>query len=374
MSRNIVFIGGAGAPNYGDELIVRGWLNYCQENFSDDNVVFYENIASNALKLHGGSHCLFSDSLVKVAKSYTGIGFWEQVKRGSDFIDIGGIDKYKKYDLEPLINADLIHLHGGGYLNNYDPEKGFYIGLLSSLNDKYNTRIQATGIGFGPVPTPNTDDVETIRKIFSRFHSFELRDVDNFRSLASLFPGINFIYGTDDSYLHPINDLVFFDDSQKRLYLSLLQYNLDKYTESFWDELVSVSKDFDEIYFVESYPWQDSDVFEKLKSKIGQLQLITVQEMLNKRISVGVNDLALCARFHVHYLFARCNISGVYFQDSKYYDIKHQSIVDRGSNLNHCSYKNLDYKKSQTRSYISLQDENLVLQKKKFVDYLFSDF
>lgn len=377
MNKKVVLVGGAGAPNYGDELIVKAWIEYFNENHPDCNVTFFENIKSNEVSVHGeSSNIFFSEDLIQVAKSNVNpkLTFWDQVKRGYNFIDNKGFDKYKEFDLSNLIEADIIILHGGGYLNDHDPKKGFFIGLVSSINEKYGTRIYASGIGFGPVTDPKNNEKEILGHIFSNYIKFELRDVDNFRKLSNLFKGCNFIYGTDDSYLLSIRSLVDYDDSEKRLYLSFLKYNLEKIKDDFWEDLTLFSKKFDKVYFLESYPWQDKEVLKFLEGKFDKIELITVEDLLNRKIKVSNADYACCSRFHVHYLFARSNVRGVYFQDTEYYDIKHQSIIDRGSNIEQCSHKSINTRQLFKPSYINLQDANLVLQKKTYIDDMFSNF
>ena len=369
MLNKVSIIGGAGAPNYGDELIVKGWINHFKNNYPNTHLTIYENIEKNEVALHGDHN--FSDDLVKVAKAYSGIGFWDQVKRGYSFIDNNGIEKYSKFNLQPLLESNIVILHGGGYLNNYDPEKGFYIGFLASLNAKYGVRVYASGIGFGPVSKDglSKDDISFIDEVFSKFESFELRDVDNFRYLSKTFRSANFIYGIDDSYLIPIKDLVEVDESKRRMYLSFLEYNLTKFSNEFWEELINFSKDFDEVYFIESYPWQDRNVYDFLSKKFDSIKLINIQFIMNNKIKISSNDFACCARFHVHYLFARSNVKGIYFQDSKYYDIKHQSIIDKGSMIKECGYGSFKLPTiDHEYSYISMQDEKLHEQKLKYVN------
>src|SRR5690606_15161044 len=92
---------------------------------------------------------------------------------------------YPEADLAVFERADRIHLHGGGYLNNYDPEKGFYIGFVAAINKHFGTKVIATGIGFGPVEAIPEKYKDTLNEIFSRFSRFELRDVDGFRKLSN---------------------------------------------------------------------------------------------------------------------------------------------------------------------------------------------
>ncbi|KAA0017496.1 polysaccharide pyruvyl transferase family protein [Salinicola corii] len=336
MKKNIVLIGGAGAPNYGDELIVRGWLKFFGNHAEECNITFYENLAENSRKLHdqhatGKNRIQFQDDLVQVAKSYVGINFWEQIIRGYTFIEKRGLEKYAGYQLTPLLEADIIHLHGGGYLNNYDPEKGFYIGLLAALKEKHGTEIFATGIGFGPVPVPGAEIQGVIHDIFKQFRLFELRDVDNFRFLKKTFGEAAFHYGLDDCYLLSTGDLFQRDETGPRLYLSYLSYNISQASERYWDRLKKFSEKFEETIFWESYPWQDKEVFTYLKKKLPNLKKLEVKDALDHKVKIGSKDFVICSRFHVHFVLARAGLHGIYMKDSKYYDIKHQSIVDRGS-------------------------------------------
>lgn len=333
MLNKVVLIGGAGAPNYGDELIVKGWKEYFLKNKKAEKVIFYENIASKEIEVHGEDPGVtFRDGLVRVAKNVAGLDFWDQVIRGYKFIESDGFSVYSSFDIDDLKDADVVHLHGGGYLNNFDPDKGFYVGLLAALKKTRNIKIVATGIGFGPVPDVGKKRLKIIEEIFSYFDFFELRDVDNFRLLKKKFPSGNFVFGLDDCYLLKASDFLRNKrkSKKKRMYLSFLEYNVRKIGEEFWDWVVERSKDFDEVVFFESYPWQDRKVYDFVKTKVDGVRYLPLSESLNG-IPMSSNDFVISARFHTHYAFSRNGISGVYSKDSRYYDIKHQSILDLGS-------------------------------------------
>jgi hypothetical protein len=369
--KKIAIIGGAGAPNYGDEIIVKGWISYFKENARDAEVVFYENIAANERQLHCETpEIRFSDDLVKIAKNFQGIGFWEQVIRGYRFIENDGVGKYSMYDLTPLMEADIVHLHGGGYLNDYDPIKGFYLGLLASLKEKRGCMIIATGIGFGPVSDPPEELIAKLKHIWAAFDFFELRDVDNFRALSSMFPSANTIYGLDDCYLNPIESLVVSDESKKRLFLSMLDYNIRKIEESFWSALIDYSKNFDEIIFIESYPWQDRNVLKFLREKIGPVGNLDIHETMKNGIRAGSGDFVICSRFHVHFVLSRAGINGLYSKDTSYYSIKHQSIVDLGSKMKFCDLRLFEQPQSG-RSFIAMRESALRAQKLQLIDSVY---
>ena len=125
---------------------------------------------------------------------------------------------------------------------------------------------------------------------------------------------------------------------------------------------------------MESYPWQDRRVLDFLQRKIEFTQLIPVERLLNDKLKVGKNDAIYCSRFHIHYLFARSDVSGYYFQDTEYYDIKHQSIVDKGSSLKELSLLHFNRPIVQSSpSYISLQDKNFCQQKRDYLKWIFRE-
>ncbi|WP_193089806.1 polysaccharide pyruvyl transferase family protein [Advenella sp. FME57] len=374
--REFVLLGGAGAPNYGDELIVHAWIKYFEHRNLNVKLHFYENNAANMSKLHGSGNeiveLIFRQDLVKIAKNVPKkTSFWSQIVRGYRFIERGGFKLYKDIDLTVFERAESVHLHGGGYLNNWDPEKGFYIGFAAALNKHFGTKIIATGIGFGPVETSPSKQRSLFKEIFSRFSWFELRDVDNFRLLSNTLQCDKFIFGLDDCYLLPLNKIIKSrNDNKKRLFLSFLNYNVGSIQESFWNALRTYSEHFDEILFFESYPWEDKNVFNLVESKIPNLRLLPVSETISKGINANKEDVVITGRFHVHFVFARLGCQGFYNKDSRYYDIKHQSILDRGSNFKFVDYseENFNVNESSQVPLIAANEAILSLQKKQFVD------
>jgi len=381
VAKQYILIGGAGAPNYGDELIVDGWIKYFQNKGEKLKVRFYENIASNMQKLHGNGDSLveveFKDDLVKLAKKGPSkTSFWDQVRRGYQFIDKNGFALYPEFDFQAFKTADAVHLHGGGYLNNYDPEKGFYIGFVAAVNKHFGTKIIATGIGFGPVEAIPAKYKELFQEIFSRFSTFELRDVDNYRALSRSLPVDCFIYGLDDCYLLPVEQIIKpSTDGKRRLFLSFINYNVGKVSESFWLSLREYSAQFDEVLFFESYPWEDANVYKVVATHVPNLKLITVKDSIPNGIVATSRDVVITSRFHVHFVFSRFGCAGFYSKDSKYYDIKHQSILDRGSNfklLDSSEIFNGLIQDNGDSSYIANNDTLYCTQKKHLVDKFYS--
>lgn len=335
--KRITLIGGAGGPNFGDELILRGWLEYFRSHPGTQfEILALENNTKNSADLMepycGDSHMTvhFSDFLIKVANNVKDLSFWQQVERGFVFGDNHGFKLYKSDWWDFIHSSGVIHLHGGGYLNDWGPAKGFLLGIAAGVAKQSGCKLVATGIGFGPIKgSPYNSKIE---EIFNLFEFFELRDVVSFQKLKGMFPQANFLYGLDDCFLLRKDSLAKKSSSGKRrLYLSFLEYNVGKCTDDFWEQLRNLSNSFDELFFWESYPWQDRSVFSLIQTKIPRTQLLPIGISVAGLAPLSEKDLFIASRFHVHLVGARSACVGLYQKDTQYYDVKHQSIIDRGS-------------------------------------------
>jgi hypothetical protein len=335
--KRVTLIGGAGGPNFGDELILRGWLEYFRSQPGTQfEILTLENIAKNSADLMepycGGSHMTvhFSDFLKKVANNVKGLSFWQQVERGFVFGDNSGFKLYKSDWWDFIHSSDVIHLHGGGYLHDWGPGTGFLLGIAAGVAKQSGCKLVATGIGFGPIKdSPHNSKIE---EIFNLFEFFELRDIVSFRKLKEMFPRANFLYGLDDCFLLRKDSLAKKSSSSKRrIYLSFLKYNVGRCTDDFWAHLRNLSDSFDELFYWESSPWNDHSVFELIQTKIPGTQLLPIGISVAGLAPLSQKDLFITSRFHVHFVGARSACVGFYQKDTQYYDVKHQSIIDRGS-------------------------------------------
>lgn len=375
----IVLIGGAGWPNYGDELILDAWKRFLIEHEAADEIYFYEGTSKAAKKLHdhggGDIKLFFRDDLERIAHSVKGLNFWEQVIRGYKFIKNNGFERYGDIDFSVFGKASSIHLHGGGYLNDFWPERGFFLGFAAAVNEKFSVKISATGIGLGPVKEVPDSKLEILKEIFSRYSIFELRDVEGFRNLRKYFNLTNIVYGLDDCFLRNTNDMFLARTGTRSLFLSFLENSVKKVSEEFWDELRNYSRGFDEVVFFESSPEQDNTVVEFVKNKIGNVRLQSVEESIKHPIFVNEDDEVICSRFHVHYIFSRYGLNGWYSshnQDSRYYDVKHQSIVDRGSSFIFSDFSSLPLLDSDRVSYLSERDLSFHEEKCRIAKRIYS--
>ncbi|MES2657365.1 MAG: polysaccharide pyruvyl transferase family protein [Verrucomicrobiota bacterium] len=342
-----ILIGGAGAPNYGDELIVKGWLEQlAQPRHDGEAFIFCENSADTSRKFHiTPKHPLrnrlaFRDDFNRFAKSVQDLNFWQQVERGFTFMrDFGFLQNGYK-GTRDLFDARSFHLHGGGYLAGLWNEKGFILGLTASFAKLYGIPTSATGIGFGPFDS-DCPDPARFAEILSHFQQFETRDADSHQLLTALAPDAGIIDGVDDTFLLP-NDRIFRRDSTKRrLHLSLITRYLKDIPPAFWPWLVEQSAAFDEVVFWVSFPWEDREAIARAQAEIPRCSIFTARELVHFRPPIGEDDVFLTQRYHVHLAAARAGARGFHLAHNGYYRQKHESIVALGSGITALDFTDL---------------------------------
>lgn len=342
--KRVMLIGGAGWPNYGDELILDAWKRYLLDNDIASHVYFFEGMASIARELHNENapktKLYFNGDLEKISASNDSDDFWENVLLGYRFFSDDNKAQSKNYNFSFLKKCDVIHLHGGGYLTRFWPRKAFVLGFAAAASKKYGIKLVATGIGFGPAPDVPDDISDTLSEVFEQFEFFELRDKDGFAFLKHYFEKANFIKGIDDSFLRPIETMYISDNGgSKRLYLSFLKNSVRQVPDHVWRQLKHyVEEDgIDEVCLLESSPEQDVRVLELIEDRLKlPIKMISVYSLLKGDVTISNDDKVICCRYHAHLLFARANCAGFYStigQNPGYYDVKHNSVVDMGSGL-----------------------------------------
>ena len=342
-----ILIGGAGAPNYGDELILKGWLDYLsQPSRGSQAIALHENTVSICRNFHlTKGHPLtkritFKNNLSLIAKSVQDLTFWEQVERGFNFMRDFGFREIGYKGINELFEASSFHLHGGGYLNDIRSDKGFFLGLVASFRKIYEVPAFGTGIGLGPFKT-KCHNPALFDEIMSHFDFFEVRDSEGFELLASLAPSARIINGIDDCFTLPVEQVFRQDSSKRRLHLSLINSHIESYPDSCWDWLREQASRFEEVVFWESYPWNDREVITRVTAELPQCKIITTHDLVHTLPAIGDEDVFITHRFHVHFAAARAGARGFYIAPSLYYKQKHRSIVELGSGLKPLNFKNL---------------------------------
>lgn len=323
----IFLLGGAAVPNYGDELIVKNWLRWYIEGcgVNPQNVTISGSSTDVMKWLHTERFSGFqaSSRIRENRFKFSHEDFYDSVRSGIEFM-FGESVESEKLRAE-MRNSDIIHLHGGGYLNDKWPTHGFLLGVAYAAKKKFNSRLVGTGLGLGPLPDGNEETQIFIKELFSSFSILEVRDSWSFEYLQN--KGIdNVELGLDDAFLYPVD---IERTEGKSLHISIRGDNPGKLIASRLPE--SVVNSFDNHYYWACTP-DDVQSYIELSKRFPYFSLLDVRSLLGK-IPTGDSNFMITQRFHPHLMGARLDMMGVYRSGSSYYDVKHGSLIDLGSSF-----------------------------------------
>jgi len=338
-------LGGAGYQNFGDELMVRCWLEYLTSKGLDEANIVVDG--SDRIKLRNTfsdsySSAIYSDLLNKLSEAGDKPTFWNAAARGATFFDRGGFSNYPKLDelAEYLVKASVIHLHGGGYLNKHFPKKGFLLGLAVAASRKTGAVLVGTGLGLLPLDLPKGNLKDKAESWLEKFSLIETRDEGSAQLLRQISPHANIVSGLDDTF---VGDVKYTNDRKHRLHLS---WNFRRTGDEEFKRVIEYTRNFygryDEVVF-----WNcarnDSGTWEILHNEFPKIRKLDFQDMISKEMPVNPGDHMLTARFHPHLIAARGGATGGYFSPGSYYDVKHGSVCDIGSGFFRIPTTELNY-------------------------------
>jgi polysaccharide pyruvyl transferase WcaK-like protein len=333
-------IGGSGAPNYGDELILQHWLRYLHEEVLPGRPAARIVVDNNGVE---GSRDLFSDaypavdfiSSLKVAHPERGtVGFMRSLSLGLGFFSSGRWRHHPELTgaVEQLQQAKLVHLYGGGYINTaLAPRSGFLVGMLADAVKHFGIRAVATGIGITPLQFPEKEDMAPFRQALEAFDLFELRDPYGYNRVRQLVGAVSsLVCGQDDAMLYPV-PRERGSTGARRLHLSAYKAGnlFDKPVAQAW--LERHAQEFDETVYWECAPSRESEVIAGLRERLPAIRVATVKELLFNGVPANPGDHMLTMRYHPHLVAARLGVSGQFVADSVYYEHKHGVVCQMGS-------------------------------------------
>ncbi len=325
----IYLIGGAGNGNFGDELIVRGWLEFLRETGVAEAIVCDENYASISQRFLGPlfPEVGFTDDLNRL-KSRGPDTFYASFARGVRFYENGGFERHA--DLAGLAatleRATVLHLHGGGYINTIWPTNAFLLGFAVATKRRHGCKLVGTGLGLLPAGTPPELYQPMLREALAEFDLLEVRDRWAYDYLKRLSASPRILLGLDDSYLLGRDAP---GPGPRTLHVSWFGY-ADGFEEVLEFAGGPAAAAFERVLFWACID-RDLTCFERLAAVCPRAEAIRWQDLVRGPIPVRPGDHMITARFHPHLLAARHGATGAYRTDRGYYDVKQGSVVDLGS-------------------------------------------
>lgn len=334
--RNIYLIGASGCPNYGDDLIASTWARFIQGRRPTAKILV-EGVDTEA---SSSFLCLQNQQAFPVKNIWHTNSETSEEKTAEGCLaeGLGFTDKSffteEKYAVarEIFQSSDIIHLHGGGYINSMWPGSSYVVGAVVSLKRKYGMKIFATGLGIQPLDTAYAPK---LAEVFSEFDLVEFRDKQSYETIMETGLCRGAIFGLDDMFLvkpraKDIPDRVLHICIQKDI-------SEDEIRASFLDRVKTFirkhGKLFSEIRYYIFSPGSDEQAFEELAQEPdAKIRKVSYVELASEGISAGPNDFGLASRFHAHLLLAQRGVRGIFCsQKQDYYNVKHNSLLSLGS-------------------------------------------
>jgi hypothetical protein len=332
-------LGGSGAPNFGDELMLQHWLTLTSTaagESGDQPVVVDNNSAAVSTELFGARfpHARFLSVLKKLRHPNRSTDLMDNVEYGARFFSSGAYRKVPEVmEILPVLErTKLLHIYGGGYINVAAGAKGgLLLGLAADARRMFGMRLVATGLGLSPLTIAKERSPAALEESVAAFDLFETRDFFGFqqiRRITSSLPGL--ICGHDDSFLQPLRRNPG-RTGHRKLHLSSTKDSEDLFRPSVLRSIRRNLPRFDELVYWACAPRVEGPVIARLQAEFPQMRVASVEELLFDGLPIDPQDYMVTVRFHPHMVASRLGCSGQFFAEHTYYDHKHASVTQLGS-------------------------------------------
>lgn len=335
----ILLITGSGEPNYGDDLILKLWINYYRTIGYDQDIVVDCKSISGSIELHNFDQNVYFTKYIKKLTTGRKYCIDEYITIGESHIQenhlFKGWNAAKRKSFN-ILNFKLIHLIGGGYINGNWPNSFAIFGAINSIKKLNNhVKIVATGLGLMPLEEIQAFTMQRVSRIISEsFDLFEVRDEYSYFHLNKHNFSTKIINGYDDTFIAPIDKIV----SKEQLNNDSPAIHISSFIKTPRDiQLISQSvenlanKGYKRVIFWECNI-KDSDNLDELK-KVIKLPSVNIKtkQLIYGQIPFSADDYLITSRFHPHLICFRLGMIGKYLSTSSFYDFKHLSIKRLGS-------------------------------------------
>lgn len=366
-------ISGAGAPNFGDELILKNWLEFLDKQLPNEPIIVETTSIKekNLLSTITTKNAQAVTYLREIAKNNKNLSFWEQVQRGWNFGLNATHEANNTYTLlySVVQSCTRIHLIGGGYMHQRNKVSAFILGAVSGFAKRYNKPLYATGLGMQPMEAIPEKYKFIARKVFTQFNLLEVRDKESYEYLMKNFGNeSNFIFGLDDSFVNNSKKNSMFSFNSPTMHISCGEHALNVIITYLQDNLEDIKSKYDNFIFWECAPRGDKIPYIEIKKLFPRLKKISINMLLDNGIPFQSEDYLITSRFHPHLMFSRLGGKGTYVAESKYYKIKHQSVLALGSNFI-LAPRSIDSKFQP--NIICLKEKDNILKKKSIIKLIY---
>lgn len=322
--KKFYLISASGMPNYGDDMLTRGWINHIKRAYP--NAIIYLDAVDPlvASTLYDDVECV--NYLWQLAQALGENGSIED-KFSDDYL----LPIRERLMSKMFEDVESIHLMGGGYINELWAANLRLIELVSYFGKKNDVLTYATGLGLQPL---SEEKAAHISKFIESYFCFDVRDYASYQVLEKFLPGkISFI--GDDYFCFPFSDVVSLierekpvlrlclhnelseGDDNERLFMEQVETAIDAFIQKFPGSLIR---------FYEFRPGSDGYFFKKLKQKFPLIEMVFFETIWKHGLQFSTKDYFLSTRFHFQLIVSSVGLSGTSFYWSEYYKNKFDSL------------------------------------------------
>lgn len=329
MPETIYLVAPAGHPNFGDEFIVSAWLRELYRRRPHARVILDCHSPGIASILHANvhPHLTVTDTL------------WHLGLKCADEDEV--VEALKNTYSKPLLTtglnlaktADIVHVIGGGWLNDTWPHHLKVLAAAASLNATYKVM---TGQGF----IPGDEIKDQLDEWLQHFDHVEVRDEPSealFANLAHVERGLDdaWLAASDPAAVHGLgwgNA-----DARERDFVVVAQSDLlgievDELARRIIRQLKHLGATGDDVAYVECIPEYDHKVLDLLREFDPELmehvRVVAFDELWAFGLPTREGQTWISTRFHPHLVAAARGVSGIAVSAhaGMYYTVKHASV------------------------------------------------
>ena len=236
------------------------------------------------------------------------------------------------HGIELAARADVIHVIGGGYVNDIWP---MHVGLLSGVVAavrRSGGRAVTSGAGLWPV-APNGQAV--LRHLATQFDVLDVRDAPS----AGVVEGAATVSRTGDDLFFGLGPHLYRTDGDVREVMicvqsDLVEVGVPALADFLADTLRTWKVSGADLGVIECIPGADRTVFSWIERAFPGARFYPFSEIWDKGMPAAAGQTWISTRFHPHLVAAAVGATGVAVSVSKaYYATKHRSLVERGQRL-----------------------------------------
>lgn len=373
MAKDLYIVGAGGGPNFGDDLIGRVWIEYLSHKYPDRTIwLDTRNAGVTAGYFSNYKNVKSVDTFWKLRElsASAGKSINDRVEWLSKKINNLGTPKYDIHLKNIKNNVESIHFVGGGYLNSMWQNNLLLLVQASLLKEQnLSLKIYMTGVGLTPV----TDDfVKLFKKYTYNFDFIECRDKQS-AELLKVTEGIDDVWMSFSDALNR-HKPVWKKSGNVPEIMVLLQKDFNSGKEQqLLDktiEIIRSQSNFNRntvIGVAEAIPSKDYWVLPEIKKILPDNKIVfySFQHLWEKGFPAGEKTMWITTRFHYHLIGSALGSRGIVLTTgSKYYSVKHMSLIDNGTNW---SVMNIDDVSSyEATQNINWRENSSKLGNKKF--------